>query len=224
MSTLETANMLFDEGMYKECIALLRKELPEDNWALDELQLILSGLNAAQRELLQETATYPEIQKSKNNKVKLLQELLKKLSTEQALERRPATVEFVSRQTIDDDILVVCQTRDDADAMQRYFSHLGFTRVVCKVFKEEAYELGEYRIIVFNAHKISNPDNPGMKEQAFISEVSKNLSKGYWIVFYGEHYEELKKYRDTCYAANSRFSLYARLREMLAFLDQYKMD
>lgn len=224
MSTLETANMLFDEGIYEDCIKLLRRELPGDSWALDELQLVLSGLNNAKRELLRETASYSEVQKSRNNKVLLLQDLLKKLSSEQALKDPPASGALAPRRTIDDDILVVSPTREAANAMQHYFKCLGFTKTVCKVFKEDTYDAGLYRVVVFDANGISNPDNPSMKEQAFISEVSRHLSKGHWLVFYGEHYEELKKHRDTCYAANSRFALYARLREMLAFLDQYKIE
>ena len=224
MNVISDVNDLFDEGRYEDCIKLLRNHFPSSSSKGGELQLMQARLNRSKREHLLGVAESKEIKDDTIKVSHLLQEVIQNLIPEDFLTVSSEKNESSGRLTIDDDILVVSLDRVDAEIMSKYFQSLGFINVICKTFGEDVYDAEKFKLVVFDAMRIKNPDNPNLtREQPFINEISKHLAKGFLVVFYGKTFSALDEFRDNSHAANSKFSLYARVKEMLDFLNRYHL-
>lgn len=124
-------------------------------------------------------------------------------------------------------ILVVSKNEEDQQYLEGFFSRTPFPKpdfVINKPVYSDSYDL-----IIFNAKSIpavSNPaamaalPDPDQNHLYLLQRYLEQTSK--YILFFGEYYHNLN--RERCPSANSKFSLYARLREMIDFLNDYKME
>lgn len=122
---------------------------------------------------------------------------------------------------IKDSILGICINEDSKTKLDDFFKGLHFINAEAKLFSE--YNNPEnYKLIVFDCHTIDNPDNPeDGNEMALMSIFPKLTKEKYFTVFFGNHYENIKKVREWVQPANSFFSLYARIREMLDYINTF---
>jgi effector-associated domain 11 (EAD11)-containing protein len=125
-------------------------------------------------------------------------------------------------------ILVICKDDDDKAYMEQYFAALSLEAKVKKTL--DYFPPDDYSLIVFDAHSIGSvPKEDVLKnlpaeKQKFLELLLlylRNAPK--WLVYYGEFNYLLNDYRDTTNAANNKFSLYARMKEMNDFLEDYQV-
>lgn len=123
-------------------------------------------------------------------------------------------------------ILVVSRTPDDSAYMQDFFARIEDLPtpdfVVGKTVPSDKYDF-----IVFDAHSL--PPAPNI--EAF-TKLPNDIQAHYflldnylrdtakYIVFFGKYYHNLNQER--CPSANSKFTLFARIRELIDFINHYK--
>lgn len=123
-------------------------------------------------------------------------------------------------------ILVVSRTPDDSAYMQDFFARIeGLPTpdfVVGKTVPADKYDF-----IVFDAHSL--PPAPNIEAftklpddiQAHYFLLEKYIGDtAKYIVFFGKYYHNLNQER--CPSANSKFTLFARIRELIDFINHYK--
>ena len=123
-------------------------------------------------------------------------------------------------------ILVISASPDDSAYMQDFFSHIEDLPtpdfVVGKIVPADKYDF-----IVFDAHSLP----PVFNIEAFtklpedtqayyflLDRYLRDTTK--YILFFGKHYHNLNHER--CPSANSKFTLFARIRELIDFINHYK--
>jgi len=127
-------------------------------------------------------------------------------------------------------ILVISPNESDRQHMKEFFLRTPFllTERDFTIASEPMRGTDDYHFAIFDAHSL-----PPM----FIKEDEKELSDEQlkylgllndylltpirYVVWYGEQYHYLNRLRERCPAANSKFSLFARIREMMDFLSNY---
>ena len=125
-------------------------------------------------------------------------------------------------------LLVICKNDDDKTYMKNYFSALPLE---ADVFEATNYiDPDNYALIVFDAHSIGVLAKKEMEEKLppadknHIDLLNQYLEKApKWLVYYGEYNYILNNHRDTTNAANNKFSLYARVKEMRDFIEGYQV-
>jgi hypothetical protein len=125
-------------------------------------------------------------------------------------------------------ILIISKNQTDEDFLRDFFAHL-------KDCQEPTYKIGkvaptdQYDFLIFNA--ISSPIVPHIQafteipdeEQAHFQLLRSYLDKtSKYVLFYGKFYFDLNQER--CPSANSKFTLYARMRELVDFINNYKAE
>lgn len=112
--------------------------------------------------------------------------------------------------------------------MQYFFKQLNFTNVAVYLIDVfESTEYAKYDLVVFDnrdlpfeSDKLEKPAKAKIKQRtAKMDVVVKASSK--FIIHYGNRLNWVNDNRDRVQAANFQFSLYARIKEMLDFMDAY---
>jgi hypothetical protein len=121
-------------------------------------------------------------------------------------------------------ILVISRTEDDQAYLEDFFERTPLPKpdfVIGKFVPSDKYDF-----LVFNSrnlpiYKAENVIALSDDEQKFLYLLDRYISDtNKYIVFFGAYYYNLNYER--CQAANSKFSLYARLREMIDFIGNYR--
>lgn len=130
---------------------------------------------------------------------------------------------------IHDKILIICKAnteKTDKAEIEEYFQKLGFTGV--KVESTSHFiDPENSKMVIFDNHSVKNPDAPetgvDIQHQRLLKQY---LDKKYFILYYGENTTVLRnlEYRSIAHAANSKFALYSRVREMLDFINRYEVQ
>lgn len=123
-------------------------------------------------------------------------------------------------------ILVISASLDDSAYMQDFFSHIEDLPtpdfVVGKIVPADKYDF-----IVFDAHSLP----PAPSVEAF-TKLPDDIQAHYflldrclrdtnkYVLFFGKYYHNLNQER--CPSANSKFTLFARIRELIDFINHYK--
>ena len=123
-------------------------------------------------------------------------------------------------------LLVISPTPDDSLYMQDFFSRIDNLPtpdfVVAKFVPADKYDF-----IVFDARNLQ----PAPSVEAF-AKLPDDIQAHYflldryvrdtnkYILFFGKYYHNLNQER--CPSANSKFSLFARIRELIDFMNHYK--
>jgi hypothetical protein len=125
---------------------------------------------------------------------------------------------------IKDKILGICIDEPSKSKLNDFFTGLNFINAEAKLFSE--YKNPEnYKLIVFDCHTIDDPEQPEEgQETALMSIFPKLIKEKYFTVFFGNHYENIKKVREWVQPANSRFSLYARIQEVLNYINTFHFE
>lgn len=121
-------------------------------------------------------------------------------------------------------ILVVSRIEEDQVILEDFFERAPFPKpdfVLNKFVPADKYDF-----VIFNCQNrpIANQEvllSLPEEQRQFIHLLSEYLDRtNKYFVFFGGFYYNLNY--DRCQAANSKFSLYARLREMIDFIGNFK--
>ena len=121
-------------------------------------------------------------------------------------------------------ILVISQTQADADLLREFMGRMPFDLDKCKFVVNRQVPVDDYHFAIFNA-MILPRINPGMtltpEDEGYLRLFRDYLAKPIrYIVYYGEFLHDLDKER--CPSANSKFTLFARVRELIEFMNAYR--
>ena len=132
---------------------------------------------------------------------------------------------------IQEHILVVTSDETSKSEMEKYFSSYAFKHVTYD-YSGQVTIPKECDLIVFDNRLMGKMvSSPSAEEE--LNEASKThiaLLKAYLentqfnIVYYGEILYVVNKYRDRINAANSKFTLYARIKETIECMKYYKEE
>lgn len=124
-------------------------------------------------------------------------------------------------------ILVVSRTPDDSAYMQDFFARIKDLVPTPDFVIGKPVPADKYDFIVFDAHNL--PPAPNVEVfaklpddiQAHYFLLDKYIGDtAKYIVFFGKYYHNLNQER--CPSANSKFTLFARIRELIDFLSCFK--
>lgn len=136
-----------------------------------------------------------------------------------------------SHQKIANPLLLIAHDDKSGKDLQELLLDLNFTNVtvVGLTFTKENINLKDYHLIIFDNTDLPSPPRGGRlteEEQSFINMrtdvmnyVINNSPK--FIVHYGNFLHWIDAHRNRAQAANSQFTLYARIKEVLEFMNTY---
>lgn len=125
-------------------------------------------------------------------------------------------------------LLVLSATEDDSVGMQKQMETLGFKKVEYKVVKEYPELKDEFDLILFDDHisleRIPVSGDRPIYKSKFDQDMMERLlieqgDKGPFLYF-GDFFRLMSQYRNLVNAANSPFTLWARIMESLRYLEK----
>lgn len=206
----KTANELFvsnEEG----CMKYLLDYLLQGSECHEELITLCGAYNRRKRTHIKGGLDSKEFFSESDKVFRHLSELISKI---QETDLNHAAV---FQKGIHEKILVVCSTENAVKNTQPLFSPDLFTQLTFKVhtdIREWKTELSSYRLLVFaNFYDCSTE-----YEETLKNIVDANLHP---VFYFGKTIDLPGKCPNEIYASNSKFSLYTRMKELLAYLDEY---
>jgi hypothetical protein len=129
-------------------------------------------------------------------------------------------------------VLVVCSSDESRQYMQKIFSLLNFKNAKV-IVGEKLEDITEFDLVIFDNRKLKDcpseallsklSDGEKHKIEATLSLMETYISKtDKFLIHFGERLFWINKNRERVYAANSKFALYARIKEMLDFIASYR--
>lgn len=121
-------------------------------------------------------------------------------------------------------ILVISPDDDSRAYMEDFFDHTTFPKpdfVVGKFAPADKYDFLIFDCRTMPLYKVNDFMELPEKDQShffLLDRYIRDTSK--YILFFGRFYHNLNFER--CPAANSKFSLYARIKELMDFIENYK--
>jgi len=125
-------------------------------------------------------------------------------------------------------ILVVSSNEDDSSYLEYFFKH--FPKMIKPDFKIAKFvSADQYDLIIFDARTLP----PVYKTEDF-AQLPHEVQQHYFlldryisdttklVVFFGKMYHKLNQER--CISANSKFTLFARIRELIDFINHYQNE
>ena len=211
--TQSTCNNFIEKGDLQNCLKELKAALKQDTSVREDLILILSSYNSLlkQEQLLDSTEYRREISKIAKSILVLVD----------SLEDRD-----VSEGVFIETLLIICnpQKRSDMEAFfgKRYFPNAEFINY------GEVLPKGIYDVIILEDESNIINQTINNKGTEIPTEQNKNRReqmKGYldtsdaYFLYIGNRFT--LGYENRVYFSNSRFSIYARLKELLDYLKYY---
>lgn len=123
-------------------------------------------------------------------------------------------------------ILIISPTETARDEMKWFMSRMGFDNVFDRDFVvAQIVPTDEYDFAIFDARSL-----PAVRKETVLSpedEAYLQIFRQYlnkqpikYVLYYGEFLHDLD--RERCPSANSKFTLFARIRELIEFINAYK--
>ncbi len=220
---------LFEENKIKSCFYLLKARLKRVSERYDTFIKIKRRFNALLDQKIHDTIDFH----SRNIETNKIGESL--LYLIETLEEIDLATEQQSTHTEIANPIAVFTAQDTIEEVTEFFNLLNFKKV--SVFRTEDFsdtKYDEFDLIVFD-----NKDLPPCfskkslaeldletKEQILnrvkkMNDVINDSAKV--IIHYGEQLYWINAHRDRVQAANSKFSLYARIKEVIEFINTYRV-
>ncbi len=198
---------------------LLKKHVAPHSSRYNDLMIIKSNHADVSNAGMVGTLTYEYLQTGKNQIAHKIISYVDVLEEEDV--RNPVAAEQHK------DFLVICPTAQ-MPKMKEYFTSLQFSGFeVCSY--EAVLDIAPYKLLVFYNMDLPHcPQEAGKQEldtaiqqniEARIQFMETCLSTKQYAVYYGNNFYWVNDRRDYIHPANSRFALFARVREMLQFWD-----
>jgi hypothetical protein len=123
-------------------------------------------------------------------------------------------------------ILVISQNTVDSDNIRDFMRRMPFDLEKCRFVENRQVPTDDFDFAIFNAMilpRIAKDTVLAPEDEAFLRCFRDYLAKPIrYIVYYGEFLHDLDKER--CPSANSKFTLFARIRELVDFINSYKSE
>ncbi len=122
-------------------------------------------------------------------------------------------------------ILLISPTEKAKDEMKRFISRMPFDNVYERDFVvAQVIPTDEYDFAIFDARSLPPVRKETVlspEEEAYLEVFRQYLTKPIrYVLYYGEHLYDLD--RERCPSANSKFTLFARIRELIEFINAYR--
>lgn len=133
--------------------------------------------------------------------------------------------------SMDSNVIVLCKNKAEKLEMKALVAMFGLPQNIDVLVLEKHVQLDNCNLIIFDHHTtpevLSLEEEEALMEEEGQEENYQHLSlmKAYlsrsnkYLVHYGENCYLVNLYRDRMHAANSKFALYSRIKEMLQFID-----
>lgn len=123
-------------------------------------------------------------------------------------------------------ILIISRTETESENLQDFMRRMPFDMERCKFVSGRLTSTDDFDFAVFNAMslpRVNEKTELTPEDTAYLKLFRDFLTKPIkYIVYYGEFLYDLDKER--CPSANSKFTLFARIRELIDFINHYKSD
>ncbi len=184
----------------------------------DDFVLLKNRFNKNKKEFLGEIIDY-NIYTNQDNKITV--SLLHFLNTLNDNDLKEEASHIEHKNEITNPILVICENETAQKQMQGFFEVLHFTKVDVKVL--QAFQAAaNYDLIIFdNRGLIGEKDETKIDKRIQLMEAYSSKSDLFFIHL-GGYLPWLNDKRERFHAANSKFALFARVQEMIAFINRYK--
>jgi len=207
---------LISDNKHIEVIALLWKEIKRDSPSFNTLTLISGRFRGAKTDYMHGTIDYETNKRDISSVSAALLELSGSLNIKDLAE--------VDSDKISTRLMLITPT-DESEVEMRLFFPFEYFRAVEIAGDDDRYQsiIDDEDLIIFDnfAHQRVEVGEPIRKRQfEKLDWVLKNTAC--FIIWFGDYGEIVKLHNDRIYAANFRFALYARIREMLDFIKYYK--
>lgn len=122
-------------------------------------------------------------------------------------------------------ILIVSKNETDRDNLKTFLSRMPFHLTERDFAVGKLVPTDDYHFAIFDAMSLPriNPNTELSAEDAAHLQLLRDyLAKPVkYIVYYGEFLHDLD--RERCPSANSKFTLFARIRELIEFINAYRL-
>ena len=209
----------------KIIFARLKNAIKQNSSSEKQYLILKSRYNSHTKHFMNGTIAYTDYQLEMNRLVDTILDFIEQVSSQDIV-----SGSSISLPHITNPILVVCFSREDADIMQAFFALLDFENVSVHLDQEiDQLNLTDYELVVFDNHRLPNANNPQLnktqiKELDQRSDLMKKYldqNNDYSMIHYGEYLPFVSEHRERVHAANSRFTLYARVKEVLEFRERF---
>ncbi|MEO0778627.1 MAG: hypothetical protein AAF146_18825 [Bacteroidota bacterium] len=133
--------------------------------------------------------------------------------------------------------LLVLTNQSKVRATELFFHELNFANLKVSAYEESTFGVDRYRIVVFDNQDLPDCPNERVKRE-FNEEVRLYVDKRIELmeatkakeeevrvlIHFGNRLDWINHNRDFTNSANSRFSLYARIKEAIDFLNSYYVE
>jgi hypothetical protein len=121
-------------------------------------------------------------------------------------------------------ILIISKNESDSRALKTFLSRMSFNLTERDFAVGELVPTDDYDFAIFDAMSLPRIDKDTMLEDGDLSHLKlfhDYLAKPIkYVVYYGKFFHDLDQER--CPSANSKFSLFARIRELIDFINHYR--
>jgi hypothetical protein len=122
-------------------------------------------------------------------------------------------------------ILTISQTEQDSQEIKTFMARMPFDNLTARDFVVgKLVPTDDYDFAIFDASKLPRIQKDTVlkhEDEAHLQLFRAYLKKPVrYILFYGEFLHDLD--RERCPSANSKFTLFARIRELIDFINHYK--
>jgi len=121
-------------------------------------------------------------------------------------------------------ILVISKTEEESRTIKTFFSRMPFNLTERDFVAGKLVPTDDYDFAVFDAMSLPriNPNTElSPEDAAHLQLLREYLAKPIrYVVYFGEFLHDLD--RERCPSANSKFTLFARIRELIDFINHYR--
>jgi len=191
--------------------ALLNKYIDKESDVCNELTLLEAKKARTRKSGRMGTVDYQNIELATNQLIKSTSEFVNDLKPHHLSENPQSNENGITAK-----ILAYAPGEDREKDLQDYFKELNFTNVDVVQYEKEM-PLNDYVLIVFDNRDLPfKPDEEELKTRTDFME--RCLRENQYAVHFGNFLPWINHNRDYVHAANSRFALFARIKEMLEYI------
>lgn len=219
---------LFSENKIKAVLKILKKELNENTDSYMEYIQIRRRYNALSDQqmaaLIADEAAMTEL-----NKIgAAILQFIQKMKAEDLKNNMVASLSQIANP-----ILLITNDAQKLSSLKNFMEQLNFSSVKV-THSSDIPEEGSYDLVIIdNRHFPACPNEKILSQMApepqkeirqsleLMDKLIRNTSL--FIIHFGEYLYWINQHRERIHAANSQFSLYARTKEMLDFINTYRV-
>ena len=221
-----TLKELFANNRIKQVLNLLKQELDDNSEYYDSFLMNCNRFNAIQEQLMINVISH---ENANVDKAKINSAILQIINSLQQIDLKQNNK--LSHKEVSNPILVVTSSNSNFDIIKDFFLQLNFVNISVQSF-EQINNTNEFDLIILDNRGLPACPNHSVLEKfqekevyefriQKMNEFIKNTTK--FFIYWGEYLFWVNENRERVHAANSKFALYARIKEMLDFINTFKV-